>query len=78
MTSSQPDGIAQPPSYAGTQLGGVIVVLEPRKVTPGEVSQASKATENTLLYVSIVVPESLWSSHSLRKSYRGNLKLVFS
>lgn len=45
------------------------VVLEPRKVTAREVFPAPKATENTLLYVSVVVPEAIWSSRSLRKSY---------
>lgn len=58
-----------PPSWAGTQLGTVIVVLESRKVTPGEVSPAPKATEKSLLCVSVVIPEPLWSSRSLRKNY---------
>lgn len=68
-TSSKPAGVAQPPPQAGSQLGGVTVVLEQRKVTAGEVAPAPEATESTLLYVSVVVPEALWSSRSLRKSY---------
>lgn len=69
VASSKPAGTAQPPSQAGTQPGRAIVFMEPGKVTPGEASPAPKATENILLYVSVVVPVALWSSCSLRKSY---------